>query len=86
MFVNFDGFRQTHSQLDATDDIDQDKMKVKMNVLQERLNAALSRENELAAELQATKRTAEDLQRQLVKFQPIAISNFFTLATEHEDQ
>lgn len=41
-------------------------MKVKMNVLQERLNAALARENELAAEVQATKRTVEDFQRQLV--------------------
>lgn len=59
-------FRQTHSQFDATEEIDQDKMKVKMNVLQERLNAALARENELAAEVQATKRTVEDFQRQLV--------------------
>jgi uncharacterized membrane protein (GlpM family) len=37
-----------------------------MGVLQERLNAALARENELAAEVQASKRTVEDLQRQLV--------------------
>lgn len=59
-------FRQTHSQLDATEDIALDKQRVKMNVLQERLNAALGRENELAAEVQATKRTVEDLQRQLV--------------------
>lgn len=60
-------FRETHSQFDTNGgNVDQDKMMTKMGVLQERLNAALARENELAAEVQASKRAVEDLQRQLV--------------------
>jgi chromosome segregation ATPase len=63
---NIEDLKETHSQFDtANGDVTQDTLRNKLGVLQERLNASLARENEITAEVQAAKRTVEDLQRQL---------------------